>query len=191
MNAEKEFDMTAGIYMAIDETYDYSTETLLQIDEKTIIKEEEEAMTYLNTFWQSMESTLRGYPTVDPNDFRTLFRRGKELIIMPTIRSGAVEDLVSSVESAIGGIIQKGDYVLLLFASTESDWRQEGIQYQDFREAINNSFGKRIRVIFGSAIPDEKQPYTQPLQVSILILHGSENSHAGLLQDSGSITGRI
>lgn len=168
---KKDAAQSTDEYIAIDESYDYSTEILLQIDEMTIIKEEEKAMTYLNTFWQNMESTIRGYPIMDPNDFRTLFRQNKELVILPTIRAGVEEELIDKTESTLNGIIRDGDYVMLLFASTEDDWRLEGIFYEDFREAINNSLGERTRLIFGSTIPDAHQPYTRPLQVSVLVLH--------------------
>lgn len=172
---DKESEIVTEGYIAIDETYDYSTEVLLRINEMTIINEEEKAMTYLNTFWQNMESTIQGYPIMDPNDFRTIFRQNKELVILPTIRAGVEEDLIDKTESTLNGIIRDGDYVMLLFASTEDDWRLEGIFYEDFREAINYSFGERTRLFFGSAIPDEHLPYTRPLQVSVLILHGQES----------------
>ena len=171
---DKESEIVTEGYIAIDEAYDYSTEVLLQIDEMTIINEEETAMTYLNTFWQNMESTLRGYPIMAPNDFRTLFRQNKELVILPTVRAGVEEELIDSAESKLNSIIRDGDYVMLLFASTEDDWRLDGILYEDFREAINNCFTERARLFFGSTIPDEHQPYTRPLQVSILVLHKSK-----------------
>ncbi|MBQ9184513.1 MAG: hypothetical protein IJ151_01410 [Bacteroidales bacterium] len=166
-------DYISDDFIPLDESYNYSTEALLKIDEMTIIRDEEEAMNYLNLFWDHMESKYHGRPTVDPNDFRTLFRKNKELVILPTVGADGweVDELIDGAEAALSGVIRDGDYVMLLFASSEDDCRLDACYYDDFREAMKTCFGKRARLIFGSTIPDYRQPYCRSLQASILILH--------------------
>lgn len=154
---------------------EYTAEDLLSIDEERSVRDEREAVHLIDTFWRVMEKPRIGAPPVDPNDLRTLFRKRRELLLLPTVRDRDEEDLARRVISAVREKAGKGDAVLLTFATTEDDWRLEGIQYESVNEIITDALGDEYRLLFGSAIPKEGLPYLRPVQMSVMIIPADRN----------------
>ena len=143
----------------------YSAEHLLSIDTKRMVTDEEEALGYLDTFFNVMEK-----PGIDPDSVRSLLHNGRKLLLLPTVRAAFEDDLAEKAVSVITDNANKGDLVFVTFASWEDDWRLEGIQYEGFHEIVMGSVSLPVTLLFGTAIPDDKAPYARPLQASIMIL---------------------
>ena len=150
----------------------HSASFLLEICDRQIIRDEERARDYLETYYRILVEQGLSWPYLDFNDLMTAFRSNNELVLLPTIQGVNKEDLVRKMGAALREEhVDEKDFVLLTLCTPELDYKKEECASQEFREQISAIIGKGVRHFISSIKKCDVADQSLSC-LSIMIIHG-------------------
>lgn len=125
----------------------HGIDSLLTINEKTTVSNEEEAVNYLKIFYDSFirNNVVPTSITLDFNDLFTAFKKRHKLEILKPIHADSEENLEEKVMCVLNRVIHKGDLVLLTYATSAKKSCQYSAEYESFVSKIVSSFKGLLR----------------------------------------------